>query len=131
MNMDMLTSVSGTIGAGFFGGFLIGYALKKVVKLIALIVGLFIGGLAYLQYQQIASFDWNRIEGTISTIANATTGAFNNYKLRYSPYWWYVSRFRDWFYERLMIKNVFQQKQNKHVVFSSGQKGRQAIYGHL
>jgi uncharacterized membrane protein (Fun14 family) len=51
MNMDMLTSVSGTVGGGFLGGFLIGYALKKVVKLIAVVVGLFIAGLAYLQYQ--------------------------------------------------------------------------------
>jgi uncharacterized membrane protein (Fun14 family) len=75
--MDILTSVYGTIGGGFFGGVLLGYAVKKVVKLIAVIAGLFVTGLAYLQYQQIASFDWNRIEGTISTIANATTNTFN------------------------------------------------------
>jgi uncharacterized membrane protein (Fun14 family) len=82
MNMDMLTSISGTIGGGFFGGFLIGYALKKVVKLVAVVVGLFIAGLAYLQYQQIASFNWNKIEATISTIANATTtNTFNNYNI--------------------------------------------------
>jgi uncharacterized membrane protein (Fun14 family) len=42
--------------------FVFGYAIKKVVKLIAVIAGLFIAGLAYLQYQQIASFDWNRID---------------------------------------------------------------------
>ena len=77
----MLTSVSGTIGGGFFGGFLIGYALKKVVKLIAVVVGLFIAGLAYLQYQQIASFNWDKIEGTVTTIANATTNTFNNYNI--------------------------------------------------
>jgi uncharacterized membrane protein (Fun14 family) len=76
MNIDMLTSVSGTIGGGFFGGLLLGYALKKVVKLIAVIVGLFIAGLAYLQYQQIASIIWNKVEATISTIANATTNTF-------------------------------------------------------
>jgi uncharacterized membrane protein (Fun14 family) len=75
VNMDMLTSLS---GGGFFGGFLIGYALKKVVKLIAVVVGLFIAGLAYLQYQQIASFNWDKVEGTITTIANATTNTFNN-----------------------------------------------------
>jgi uncharacterized membrane protein (Fun14 family) len=78
--MDMLTSVSGTIGGGFFGGFLIGHTLKKVVKLLA-VVGLFIAGLAYLQYQQIASFNWDKIEGTISTISNATTNTFNNYNI--------------------------------------------------
>jgi uncharacterized membrane protein (Fun14 family) len=35
----MLTSVSGTIGGGFFGGLLIGYARKKVLKLMAVVVG--------------------------------------------------------------------------------------------
>jgi uncharacterized membrane protein (Fun14 family) len=81
MNMDILTSVSGTMGGGFFGGFLIGYALKKVVKLMAVVVGLFLAGLAYLQYQQIASFYWDKIEGTISIIANATTNTFNEYNI--------------------------------------------------
>src|SRR5215216_2449138 len=81
MNSESLISVSAGIGGGFFGGLLLGYALKKVVKLIAVIVGLFIAGLACLQYQQIASFDWNRIEGTISAIANATTNTFNDYSI--------------------------------------------------
>jgi uncharacterized membrane protein (Fun14 family) len=81
MNTDTLTSISATIGGGFFGGLLLGYALKKVVKLIAVIVGLFIAGLAYLQYQQIASFNWDRIEGTIATIANATTNSFNDHNI--------------------------------------------------
>jgi uncharacterized membrane protein (Fun14 family) len=40
------------VGGGFFRGLLFGYAIKKVVKLIAVIAGLFIAGLAYLQYQQ-------------------------------------------------------------------------------
>jgi uncharacterized membrane protein (Fun14 family) len=79
--MDILTSVSGTIGGGFFGGLLLGYALKKVVKLIAVIVGLFIAGLAYLQYQQLASVNWNKVEATISTMANATTNTFNDYNI--------------------------------------------------
>ena len=81
MNGDTITSVSAIIGGGFFGGLLLGYALKKVVKLIAVIVGLFITGLAYLQYQQLATFNWDRIEGTISTIANATTNTFNDYNI--------------------------------------------------
>ena len=33
-----------TLGEGFFGGILIGYALKKVVKLAAVVVGLFFAG---------------------------------------------------------------------------------------
>ena len=74
----MLTSISGTIGGGFFGGFLIRYALKKVVRLIAVVVGVFLAGLAYLQYQQIASFDWDKVEGVVTaTLGNVTSQIAN------------------------------------------------------
>ncbi len=67
------------IGGGFFGGLLFGYALKKVVKLIAVVVGLFLAGLSYLQYQQIASIDWNRIENLAgAAVGNVTTHISNN-----------------------------------------------------
>ena len=39
-----------TLGGGFFVGVLIGYALKKVIKMVAVIVGLFLAALAYIQY---------------------------------------------------------------------------------
>jgi uncharacterized membrane protein (Fun14 family) len=81
MEIGNLNSVAATIGGGFFGGLLLGYALKKVVRLIAVIVGLFIAGLAYLQYQQIASFNWDRIEGTITGLANVTTSTLNDHSI--------------------------------------------------
>ena len=37
-----------TVGGSFFAGFLIGYALKKVVKLVAAVVGLFLHSKSYL-----------------------------------------------------------------------------------
>ena len=46
-----------SLGGGFFVGVLIGYALKKVIKIIAVIVGLFLAGLAYLQYNQISNMN--------------------------------------------------------------------------
>ena len=65
-----------TMGGGFFVGLLIGYALKKVIKIVAVIVGLFLAGLAYMQYHQIASINWNKLqtvlsEGAITTLSNA------------------------------------------------------------
>jgi uncharacterized membrane protein (Fun14 family) len=48
-----------TVGGGFFVGVLIGYALKKAIKIVAVIVGLFLAGLAYLQYHQVANINWN------------------------------------------------------------------------
>jgi uncharacterized membrane protein (Fun14 family) len=74
LSADIITHFFATVGGGFFGGLLFGYALKKVVKMIAVIVGLFIAGLAYLQYQQLASFDWNRIEAVATTtLGNVTS----------------------------------------------------------
>src|SRR5919109_4697352 len=65
-----------TMGSGFFVGILIGYALKKVIKMVAVIVGLFLAGLAYLQYNQIANINWNKLqqvsEGALTTVANLT-----------------------------------------------------------
>jgi uncharacterized membrane protein (Fun14 family) len=64
-----------TMSGGFVAGILIGYALKKVIKLVAVIAGLFLAGLAYLQYQQIANINWNKLqtisEDGITTLSNA------------------------------------------------------------
>ena len=79
LSTEIITPAAAAIGGGFFGGVLFGYAVKKVVKLIAVIAGLFIAGLAYLQYQQIASFDWNRIEVMANTaMGNITTYLSNS-----------------------------------------------------
>lgn len=78
MSADSVTSASAIVGGGFFGELLLGYAIKKVVKLIAIIAGLFIAGLAYLQYQQIASFDWTRIEVLASAALGNVTAYISN-----------------------------------------------------
>jgi uncharacterized membrane protein (Fun14 family) len=73
--VESLGSTAATIGGGFFAGILIGYALKKVIKLVAVIVGLFLAGLVYLQYHKIANINWNKLhhmsEGAITTLSNA------------------------------------------------------------
>jgi uncharacterized membrane protein (Fun14 family) len=73
--VESFGSTAATMGGGFFAGILIGYALKKVIKIVAIIVGLFLAGLAYLQYNQIANINWNKLqqvsEHTITTLSNA------------------------------------------------------------
>jgi uncharacterized membrane protein (Fun14 family) len=48
--------------------------LKKAIKIIAVIFGLFLAGLAYLQSQQIANINWNKLqqvsEGILTTLTN-------------------------------------------------------------
>jgi uncharacterized membrane protein (Fun14 family) len=113
---DNFISISGTIGGGFVAGILIGWAVKKVIKLVAIMAGLFLAGLAYLQYQRIASVNWNRIEGTISTITHATTNTFNDHNIESLattnlgiPLTGGMSAgFANWLYEGL-IKNGYRQ----------------------
>jgi uncharacterized membrane protein (Fun14 family) len=75
MSTENLSYFTTTTAGGFFVGILIGYALKKVIKLLAVIVGLFLAALAYLQYHQIANVNWYKLqqvsEGAITTLSNA------------------------------------------------------------
>jgi uncharacterized membrane protein (Fun14 family) len=68
-------TTAASLCGGFFVGVLIGYSLKKVIKIVAVIVGLFLAGLAYLQSQQIANINWNKLqtvsEDAITTLSNA------------------------------------------------------------
>ena len=66
--LDSFRSTATTMGGSFFVGVLIGYALKKVIKLVSIIVGLFLAGLPYLQYNQIANINWNNLQ----TVSNLT-----------------------------------------------------------
>jgi uncharacterized membrane protein (Fun14 family) len=72
--IESFGSTAATLGGGFFVDILIGYALKKVIKIAAVIVGLFLSALAYLQHQQIATINWNKLqtvsEGVLTTVAN-------------------------------------------------------------
>jgi uncharacterized membrane protein (Fun14 family) len=73
--IESFAPTAASLGGGFFIGILIGYALKKVIKITAVIIGLFLAGLAYLQYHQIAKINWNILqtvsEGAITTLSNA------------------------------------------------------------
>jgi len=52
----------GTIGGGFMGGMLAGYAIKKIIRIAAVVVGLFIAVMAYLEFQKIINVDWVRVQ---------------------------------------------------------------------
>src|ERR671925_63249 len=75
--VESFGSTAATLGGGFFVGILIGYALKKVIKIVAVIVGLFLAGLAYLQSQHIANINWNKLrtvsENAITMFSNLIT----------------------------------------------------------
>jgi uncharacterized membrane protein (Fun14 family) len=77
MSLDNYTSIASIIGGGFFAGILIGWALKKVIKIFAIILGLFLAGLTYLQYQQVASIHWYKLEQASEGVVNSVIDATN------------------------------------------------------
>jgi len=54
-------------GGGFLFGAIAGYAIKKVMKIAAVVVGLFVAGLAYLSYKGWIDVKWLEIENATMT----------------------------------------------------------------
>lgn len=63
------------MGSGGIIGFLIGFAIKRVLKILAVVGGLFFGVLVYLQSQNIISINWDKLqpisESSLSFVANS------------------------------------------------------------
>jgi uncharacterized membrane protein (Fun14 family) len=69
-----------TIGFGEIVGFLLGFALKRIMKILAVIAGVFFAALLYLESQHIVNVNWDKLQTisnsvllTITTISNATS----------------------------------------------------------
>lgn len=58
---EILPSLGFQLGAGGIGGFIVGYALKKISKLVAIILGLILIGLVYLSTQGIISINFEAL----------------------------------------------------------------------
>ena len=60
-------------GGGFLLGAVAGYAIKKVMKIAAVVIGLFVAGLAYLSYRGWVDVKWTTMEdATRNTFTNAS-----------------------------------------------------------
>jgi uncharacterized membrane protein (Fun14 family) len=60
-------------GGGFLLGAVAGYAIKKVMKIAAVVIGLFLAGLAYLSYRGWVDVKWTAMEdASRSAITNAS-----------------------------------------------------------
>lgn len=49
------------VGTGAIGGFVAGYAIKKISKLVAIVIGLFLTALVYLGTQGIISINYSAL----------------------------------------------------------------------
>jgi uncharacterized membrane protein (Fun14 family) len=68
-----------TIGFGGIAGFLVGFALKRIMKILAVIAGVFFAAIMYLESQHIVNVNWDKLQiisnsilSTIGTATNAT-----------------------------------------------------------
>jgi len=61
---------------GGIGGFLIGYAMRKVIK-VALIVGVVVFSLIFLAYTDVINVDYSGLSETASSLVNAVNPALN------------------------------------------------------
>jgi uncharacterized membrane protein (Fun14 family) len=50
-------------------GFLVGFALKRIFKILAVIVGLFLGALMYLQSQSLISINWDKLQAMTQSLS--------------------------------------------------------------
>jgi uncharacterized membrane protein (Fun14 family) len=69
-----------TIGFGGIAGFLLGFAIKRIMKILAVIAGVFFAALLYLESQHIVNVNWDKLQtvsnsilSTITTTTNATS----------------------------------------------------------
>jgi uncharacterized membrane protein (Fun14 family) len=77
LSIENISPALFSIGSGGVIGFLIGFAIKRVMKILAIVVGVFFAALIYLQSQTIININWNKLQSvsqsTVTTIANTLT----------------------------------------------------------
>jgi uncharacterized membrane protein (Fun14 family) len=72
---EILSPLVAQFGIGGVGGFIVGYALKKLSKLVVVIIGLFVLALLYLSVNGIISIDYGALWNSIGDLLGAGAAA--------------------------------------------------------
>lgn len=64
---EIITPVVYQLGLGGIGGFIVGFALKKIAKLFIVIIGLFILALVYLGVNGVININYDALWNTIAS----------------------------------------------------------------
>jgi len=78
MSLENIPSALITAGSAGIAGFLIGFALKKVLKLMAIIAGLLFGALMYLQHQGILAINWDKLQSILAFMLPVLNNLMSN-----------------------------------------------------
>src|SRR5919198_2882710 len=77
MITGIVESFAAPVGVGGFVGFLVGYAIRKVIKLIFMLVGIGIAFVLFLQSKGILNVDYQKLDAfaqnVTSSVVNTTT----------------------------------------------------------
>ncbi len=72
---EVLAPIVYQLGVGGIGGFLVGYAIKKVAKLIVMVLGFFFFVLIYLGYVGVISVNYDKLADAVSKALPLIGGA--------------------------------------------------------
>lgn len=72
---EVLSPVIFQLGVGGVGGFIVGYALKKLSKLLLVLFGLFVVALIYLGVRGIISINYEALFTAIGELVGAASAA--------------------------------------------------------
>jgi uncharacterized membrane protein (Fun14 family) len=72
---EILSPLVVHIGIGGVGGFIVGYALKKLSKLVAVVIGLFVLALLYLSVNGIISVNYGALWNSIGDLLGGVSAA--------------------------------------------------------
>jgi uncharacterized membrane protein (Fun14 family) len=63
---EVLTPVVYELGLGAVGGFVVGFALKKIAKIFLIVIGIFVAALLYLGASDIITINFSALWSTVS-----------------------------------------------------------------
>jgi len=74
---EILSPLAYQLGIGGIGGFVVGYAFKKISKLIIVLIGLFIIALLYLGVRGIISINYDELWKALANSLGMAESAFS------------------------------------------------------
>lgn len=77
-NASSIVPLLTSIGFGGIVGFLVGMAIKYIIKILAVIAGLILAALMYLESQGILSVNWAKLQAMSQPVLSTLTNSLNS-----------------------------------------------------
>lgn len=74
---EIVSPLAFQLGVGGVGGFIIGYALKKLSKLVLFLTGVFVLALIYLSTRGIININYDALWNALSSLFGSAGSAFS------------------------------------------------------